>query len=54
MRNIYETYQQTTPTEQQVPDLGQVHIIYAVGLNVLPGANLHPRPDTAVQHYNNK
>ena len=45
---MYETYQQTTTIEQQIPDLGQVHIIYAAGFNVLTGVNLHPKTDTAV------
>ena len=28
-RNTYESHQQTTTTEHQVPDLGQVHTIAA-------------------------
>ena len=40
-RNTYEPHQQTTTTEQQAPDLGQVHS-NAAGLNVITGANLHP------------
>ena len=40
-RNTYEPHKQTTITEQEVPDLGQVQT-NAVGLNVLTGAKLHP------------
>ena len=41
MRNTYEPYQQTTTTEHQIHDLGQVQII-AAGLNVFIVPNLHP------------
>ena len=41
MRNIYEPHKQTTTTEHQIPDLGQMQPI-AVGLNVLMVPNLLP------------
>ena len=34
MRNTYEPHQQTTTTEHQIPDLGQVQTV-AAGLSVL-------------------
>ena len=39
MRNFYEPHQQTTTTEHQNIDLGQVKT-NAVGLNVIIGTNL--------------
>ena len=46
-RNTYEPHQQTTTTEHQVPDLGQVQT-NAAGLNVLKVPNLHPFSETIV------
>ena len=40
-RNTYEPHNQTTHTENQIPDLGQVQTI-AVGLNVLMVPNFLP------------
>ena len=51
-RNTYEPHQETTTTEHQIPDLGQVQTI-AAGLNVLMVPNLNaPLSEIIVYHHN--